>query len=371
MTNTVNYQGLQISSSCKYLYVHSGECNYCRNTDSVFEISYKDGSTNKEIGNLFGIKVIGREQKLRSMSRAEVFPDVKVTINGLKFVKTTYDPHIFRIVIIGDGKSQVIQTYDHTTILISKDDLEDKTLMSAILCGINGQSLLYMKPVAPKRCIEKWAWYNYPRILITDKSLDLVSESRTVYYLRSKYDNYRIRNIDYQNQFIEEIKKRLDEYGVELVRYNREKTLTRTSYLSYRFSQTPSAYLHPTWRDDFNGITSKRLLTEFELRTNNTQLFFDFKNRYINVDLLTNFAEMTTMDKYGDLWTSAIKWGRITEDFNQMYEQDTNQNFSLSCQFTAELYFYEVYDKSLEFIQEIIVELKTDNEDDYVQTQKI
>ena len=142
------------------------------------------------------------------------------------------------------------------------------------------------------------------------------------------------------------------------MRYNREKTLTRTSYVSYRFSQTPSSYLHPLYRDPQDQITSKRLLVEFELRTSNTQLFFDFKNKYINVDLLTNFCEMTTMDKYGDLWTSAIKWGRITEDFNQMYEQDNNQNFSLSCQFTAELFFYEAYDTSIEFIKEINVELE-------------
>lgn len=371
MTNTVNYQGLQISSSCKYLYIHSGDSNYCRNTDSVYEISYKEGSTNKEIGKLFGIKAVGREQKLRSMSRAEIFPNVTVTINGLKFIKTTYDPHIFRIVLIGDGKSQVIQTYDYTTILISEKDRRDKSLMSAILCGINGQSLLYLKPVAAKKCLETWEWRNFPRLIIDNKSLDLTSDSEVIYYLRSKYDNYRIRNIDYQNQFIEEIRKRLDEYGVELVRYNREKTLTRTSYLSYRFSQTPSAYLHPMYRDESNQVTSKRLNIEFELRTNNTQLFFDFKNRYINVDLLTNFCEMTTMDKYGDLWTSAIKWGRITEDFSQMYEQDNNQNFSLSCQFNAELFFYEAYDTNIGFIKEILLELTDFDDNDNVQTQKI
>lgn len=360
--NTVNYQGLQISSDCKYFYIHSGDCNYRRENkkDSLLEISFKEGSTNKEIGQLFGIEVPGKTMVLRGMSEIERFSEVTVTINGLKFIKTTYDPHIFRIVIVGDGKSQVIQTYEHTTIIISDKDKEDRTLMSAILCGINGQSLLYLKPIAAKRCLATWEWCNFPRILITDKSLELESSSKTVYYLRRKYDNYRIRNIDYQNQFIEEIRKRLDEYGVELVRYNREKTLTRTSYVSYRFSQTPSAALHPMYRDPGEDVTSKRLMVEFELRTSNTQLFFDFKNKYINVDLLTNFAEMTTMDKYGDLWTSAIKWGRVTEDFNQMYEQDNNQNFSLSCQFSAELYFYEAYDNSLEFIKEILIEIQDD-----------
>lgn len=358
--NSVNYQGLLIKSECKYFYIHSGDCNYRQENkkESLLEISFKEGSTNNEIGQLFGIEVLGKTRKLTGMVRSEIFPKTTVTINGLKFEKTTYDPHVFRTVIIGDGKSQVIQTYEHTTILISEKDLEDRTLMSAILCGINGQSLLYLRPVAAKRCLSTWEWSNFPRILITDKSLDLNSTSKTVYYLRKQYDNYRIRNIDYQNQFIEEIKRKLDRYGVELVRFNREKTLTRTSYVSYRFSQTPSSNLHPMYRDPQDGITNKRLLVEFELRTSNTQLFFDFKNKYINVDLLTNFCEMTTMDKYGDLWTSSIKWGRITEDFNQMYEQDNNQNFSLSCQFTAELFFYEAYDSTVDLIRDINVEIE-------------
>ena len=70
--------------------------------------------------------------------------------------------------------------------------------MSAILCGINGQSLLYLKPVAAKKCLETWEWRNFPRLIIDNKSLDLTSDSEVIYYLRSKYDNYRIRNIDYQ-----------------------------------------------------------------------------------------------------------------------------------------------------------------------------
>lgn len=100
-----------------------------------------------------------------------------------------------------------------------------------------------------------------------------------------------------------------------------------------------------------------RVPIDFELRTTNMQLFYDFKTKYNNVDLLTNFCEFKTTDKYGERWTAAVKWGRITEDFSHTYESDNNSNFSYQCQFTCELYFYEVYDRTNEFIKEIMLEL--------------
>ena len=215
--------------------------------------------------------------------------------------------------------------------------------------------------MTPKKCLGTWEIRNFPRIIVGDKSLDIKSDSETVYSLREKYDNYRIRSIDYQNQFIEELRKRLGEYGIELARYNREKTLSNTSYVTYKFSQTPVNYNHPMYSDEHCTILNHRLSVELELRCDNTQLFFDFKNKYNNVDLLTNFCEMSTMDKYGDLWVSAIKWGRITEDFSQLYEADNNSNFSLQCQFSCELYFYEAYDDRFSFIEEINIEIENEN----------
>ena len=42
----------------------------------------------------------------------------------------------------------------------------------------------------------------------------------------------------------------------------------------------------------------------------------------ITIDLLTNFCEFKTTDKYGGRWSAAVKWGSITEDFNHIYQQD-------------------------------------------------
>ena len=98
-------------------------------------------------------------------------------------------------------------------------------------------------------------------------------------------------------------------------------------------------------------------------------LFFDFKNKYNNVDLLTNFCEFKTADKYGIRITAAVKWGQLTEDFNHLYQLDDNSNFSYQCQFQCELYFYEIFDTRYKFIEEIIINLAEDN--DIIQEENI
>jgi hypothetical protein len=91
-------------------------------------------------------------------------------------------------------------------------------------------------------------------------------------------------------------------------------------------------------------------------------LYHDFKNKYSNVNLLTNFVEFKTTDRYGDRWTAGVRWYGITEDYSgNVYQQDDNSNFAHQCQFRCELYFYEVLDTRYEFLKEISLEL--DQED--------
>ena len=358
---SLNYQGLDVKTSCRYIYFHTGDTfSFRENTKtSVYEVIFPEGSTSDNVSGVLGIPRIGENQVLQGMSRPEKFIPVTVTLNGLKFRKTTYDQHILKVVIVMDSSSRVIQSYRGTTLVISEEDYKDPKFIEFLLYS---GGLHYLVPETPKKCSKGWEIRNFPRIIIGSKSLDLKSDSDVIYSLREKYDKYRIRSIDYQNQFVEEMRRILTNYGVEFVRLNKERTLVNTSYVTYRFSQTPVNNNHPMYSDQQCQITNHRLPVELELHTTNTQLFFDFKNRYQNVDLLTNFCEMTTMDKYGDLWTSAIKWGRLSEDFSQTYESDNNSNFALSAQFTCELFFYEAYDTKITFLEEINIEISEEDE---------
>ena len=357
--NEVIYKGLHLSSSkSKYFYVTEGTTTSLVDDKdkSLLKLTYIPGQTSKDISKLLGLCHYGNSIEMTPMTSASKFPNITLSLNGLKLKKLTYDPHVVKIVIVSDHDSKVSQAYDHTTIVISMDDYKNPEFIDFLFFSGN---LIYLKPESPKKCFIDGSWEirNYPKIFIADKNVTIDSTSQRIYSLRNNYDEYLIRYIDYQDQFITEIGYILGNYGIELCRYNREKTLQSTSYISYRINQTPSRAQHSFCSEVYENIVSYRCPVEFELRTTNMHLFFDFKTKYNNLELLTNFCEFKTSDRVGDRWMAAIKWGRLSEDFNHLYEPDNNANFSYQCQFMCEIYFQEVIDKSYEFLGEILLEL--------------
>ena len=359
--NEVVYRGLKLTSQmgCKYFNVVEGKtCSLIEDKKtSTLTLTYTAGSTAKSISTLLGIPLVGKNELMEPLGLAKRFSTVTVSLNGLKLQKMTADTHVINIIIVNDSESRVVQDYGYTTIVISNEDAENQEFVNYIFYSGN---LAYLKPVGPKpKC---WVFRNFPKITIKDSDLTLESESTTSYSLRRRYDDYVIRAIDYQDQFVVEIRRILSDYGLELVRINKETTLKTTSHVLYQFTQTPTKIHSPFRNDPDDRIISQRIPVEFTLRTTDMVMFFDFKNKYNNVNLLTNFCEFKTYDKYGQKWTAAIKWGSITEDFNHLYQSDDNSNFSYQCSFRCEIYFYECFDDRYEFLKEIILNLEADGE---------
>lgn len=357
MLNEVIYRGLKLTTTkCRYFQVKEGSiCSLNENTTtSTLELTYTPGSTSESLSITLGIPKVGRNIEMIPMGLPKRFSQVIVSLNGLKLRKLTHDSHVINIVIVEDSESRVVQDYNYTTIVVSTKDYKNPDFIDFLFYSGN---LHFLKPIGPKpKCYEL---RNFPRIQIDTASLNLTSQSETFYTLRRHYNDYVIREVDYQDQFILEIRRILDNYGIELVRANKEKTLTKTSYVTYQFMQTPVKQNHPKYSDE--NVMQHRQPVEFSLRTTDMVLYFDFKNKYNNVNLLTNFCEFKTYDKYGQKWTAAVKWGQITEDFNHLYQPDDNSNFSNQCQFRCELFFYEVLDDRYEFLNEVIYNLEAND----------
>ena len=353
--NEIIYQGLRLVSTCRYYKVVEGDTiSLVEDTKlSTITLTYTPGSTSWSVSEFLGIEKVGKDQVLEPTNQGVRFSKVYVSLNGLRLEKLAHGSYTLNIIIVGDSESRVIQDSVHTTIVVSQDDAKNQEFINYLFYSGN---LLYLRPSGPRP--KEWCIKNFPKIIVKDKSLDLESSSDTVYVLRRRYDDYVIRAIDYQNQFILELRRILGDYGIELVRWNKEETLKKTSYIVYQFNQTPSRFTHPKCIDEEDHIMSHRVPIEFTLRTPDMVMFFDFKNKYNNLDILTNFCEFKTTDKYGERWTAAVKWQQITEDFNHIYQQDDNSNFSYQCQFRCELYFYEVLDGRYKFLEEIITELE-------------
>lgn len=360
MNNEIIYRGLKLQSKKRSRYYSVVEGDTCSLIDDVktstLTLTYTKGCTSGTLSKLLGIEATDNDIEMEPTNLPKRFQEVYVSLNGQKLKKLTSDYHTIYVVIVDDSESRVVQDYWKTTIVVSKEDANNEKFAEFLLYS---NRLKYITPVGPR--IKGWTIKNFPKIILKDKSVELTSKSDQVYYLRRRYDDYVIRAIDYQDQFILELRRILDDYGLELVRANKETTLTKTSYITYTFSQTPSKVQHPMGEDVEDRILSQKIPVDFTLHTTDMVMFFDFKNKYNNVNLLTNFCEFKTTDKYGERWTAAIKWaGGITEDFNHMYQPDENQNFSYTCQFRCEIYFYEVFDTRYEFLEEIAFNLDSE-----------
>ena len=357
--NEIIYNGLVLTSKngSRYYNVKEGETISLvdDNATSTLTLTYTPGSNSEDVANYLGIPRVGKSQSMEPTGRAKKFSPVFVTLNGLKLQKLVSGTHIIKIVIVSDSESRVVQSEQGTTIVVSNEDKDNQDFVNFLFYSGN---LAYLKPVGPKpKC---WTFKNFPSIIIKDSSIVLESTSTFVYSLRRRYDDYVIREIDYIDQFVLELRRILDGYGVQLVRLNKEETLPQTSYIVYQVNQTPTKIHHPFRRDNDRGMVSYRLPIDFTLRTPDMVLFYDFKNKYNNLDLLTNFCEFKTTDKYGDRWTAAIKWQGITEEFNHIYQSDDNSNFGNQCQFRCEIFFYEALDERYKFLEEILLDLESD-----------
>lgn len=353
------YKGLKLQSNrCKFFQLKQGKVITMSEDSmkSLLTITFPEGTTTKVLSDVLGIERLGGDYELSPIDKPIKFTETFLTLNGLKFKKLTYDQHVVNIIIVSDSDSRVVQDYGYTTIVVSKEDYRNQEFINYLFYSGN---LKFLRPVGakPKGC---WEIRNFPKIRIDSRDITLESDSETVYQLRRKYNDYVIREIDYQDQFILEVRRILEDYGIELVRINKETTLTKTNYVTYQFLQTPAQNQHPNVFLSNGGetILNHTVPIEFTLHCKDTVIFFDFKNKYTNVDLLTNFCTFYTTDKYGKRWSAGIKWGRISEDFNQTYQQDDNSNFALQCNFRAELYFYEIVDDRYKFLEEIIVRLE-------------
>ena len=352
--NEVVYCGLKIQTECSYFYfTEGGIASIVQDPiKSLLTVTFPTGSTSTSLSSLLSLDVTDLDKEVVPMNRPELITNVVISLNGLKLRKVNYEPHVLRIILVDDHESRVAQEYDHTTIVVNVNDKDDCKFKDYVF-----RNLKYLKVDNKKFEFSKYSILNFPKITIYNKSLTLTSNNNYVHKLRRSYNKYLIRAIDYEHQFFSDLGKILNEYGVELTRINREKTLKNPSYVSYSINQTPVKYMHAGSWEVNDSVLSHKIAVEFQLRTPDLVLYLDFKNRYNNVDLLTNFTEFLTKDKYGENWRASVKWGYLTEDFNQNYSTDDNSNYSHQCSFRCELYFYEVYDRRYNYINDIIIEL--------------
>ena len=125
MNSEIIYRGLKLTSSkCRYFQVIQGKINSIveNTTTSTLVLTYSPGSSAKSLSVSLGIPLVGPgHMTMEPMSQPKRFSHGRIKLNGLLLEKQTYDPHTINIVIAEDSESRVVQTYDYTMFVISKD----------------------------------------------------------------------------------------------------------------------------------------------------------------------------------------------------------------------------------------------------------
>ena len=352
--NEIVYCGVKFYTECSYYRFRVGDYPSIVTNDiqSTVDISFKEGMTSSELCRFLSLECIN-DMEVKETKNFVHYSPVTVSLNNLKLRKVTEDPHTISIILVDDHPSRVVQSYDKTIMVLNIEELKEDDFRKFLFDGLK-----YLR-LSNKSDYNKYDFYNFPKVTIYNKSLNLTSDNKYINKLRGTHDIYLLKAVDYEHEFFRRLQEICEGFGLELTRINREETLKSTSYVSYSFNQTPVKYVHVRSKIYQNDVMCHMVPIDFQLRTPDMVLFFDFKNRYNNVDIFTNFTEFKTQDKYGVEWNTAVKWSPITEEFNQQYNTDDNSNFSYQCSFRAELYFYEIYDKEYNYIKQIIVELKS------------
>jgi hypothetical protein len=209
------------------------------------------------------------------------------------------------------------------------------------------------------------------RLVHNSKTEDL--PSNRVYLPYSKYRQYRIMALDYLTDFFNKIGKSFEEYGFELVEYEKLKDAKTSNLVTFRINSHTKEFNHriivgePEHDLMFSGSR-----VSFALMTPDTDIYEDFKARYNNIDIIQNQREFSCEDKYGYPWRYDVYWqSQLDGGFSHEFPQTELSTYGYSFQFTATLEFFDVYDKVYGLMETFLINYVSKdrlNENKYEET---
>lgn len=275
-----------------------------------------------------------------------------MNIAGLKFEKLVPNEYIFNQFIVDDIKDFTMD-YDDTqcTILMPKHNPKVEQYLD----------VLSRNPYLNILSCELEDFYNVYGLLIKDSDVNISTKNQFVFSSKSSYTRYLLSQVDTLESFLSQIKSILNSYGMQLVKYPLSEDAETANRAIYRITELGKQVSHKTGSDVLKDEVQAQSTIEFEFTFLDMIMYEDFRTRYQNVDLLSNFTEFYTVDKNNDSWIANVKWSELPTDFTQDFSQDNQGNNAYSFTITAEVHHYIVYDKLYKSIQTIITKICSTN----------
>jgi len=346
-------QGLRIATGCRYIkFTMKSSLNIYEDheSDCMFIEFPKGFSTSYLVNNQ--VEVLS-PCILKETDYIKIYNPI-LNINGLILKKLIQTDYVFSQFIVGDlDKFTMNFNKSHCEILIPKSlDWNIKKY----LC------LLEKNPYFEIKGYSKLGELNNVYSLnLQNKDLSYKSTNSFIFNTKAKYSKYLLRGIDIQDQFISQLRNRIEEYGIELLSTPIDKNTSSDNRITYRFSEIDKQESHHAVQNPLRWAMQYKAHVDFTFGTPDLSLYHDFKVRYQNLDLITNYTEFYTLDKLGRSWVSNIEWSNLDASFNQDYATDEHNNIAFSTSFSADIHYYIVYDETFYRFNNVILSILGSN----------
>lgn len=334
--NTIVIQGLRIDTPAKYVKFSKSETTKAvyNIKSSVFEILFRQCRKSSDIVSKY-VKIL-KDQILEESEYLEIKNPI-FRINGFFFKKIVNQSFTFTQVIVSDIENFLV--YRNSTeliVLIPAKRLKDfKGYVKAINCS---NMLEYIKG---DQCV---SLTNISSILLSDKSFCINSKNLTIQNSAEHYSKYILKGVDVIYEYLQGLKRILNEFGMDLLGYPIDQTLTTRNYIRWKLTDKDKHIQRKTNQDLLHHAVLCRTVMEMQVSIADMEMYEDFIFKYQHYRLITNYTEWYVKDKLGTRWLCSAQYEPIQTTFDTEQAQNADGNFSFSTTFNVNLFYYIVED---------------------------
>lgn len=347
--NILVTQGMRIETKCRYVKFTKKRYLDIRQDDesSCLYIDFPKGFNS---GDIIDTRLhILTPKELHETDYIKIINPV-ADLNGLKLKRLTKHDYTINQYIVKD-LDKFYMNYDehHCEVLIPR---MLSYRLDKYVC------LFHKNPYLEVICDKQLkSLSNFYSINLGDRDIRLKSTNTFEFNTKSKYTKYLLDGITVQESFIDQLRQRLLSFGLELLSLPIDKNTHSNHRVTYRFTDLNHQLNHKDNAHPLRWAVQMTSHIDLKISTPDLVVFNDFRNRYQNLDLVSNFTEFYTNDKLGRNWISSVKWSEIDTSFNQDYAQDEQSNIAFEAGFSADIEYYIVYDEVYYRAQQVILDI--------------
>lgn len=343
-------QGMEVSTKCRFVRIRYGpHVSITENLkESAMDIVVPEGFRS---GNIVSrnIKVV-EDRVLKPTDGYQMVRTVDIDLNGLMIRKIAPDMLSFNQFLVKDLTDFTVWSDGYrAVVLVPECRISDKETYVKAVCSLPEFELVSAEALQSPT--------NIYGLKMGDESFSFDSNNGFVFSTKQFYERYSLRMIDVMHSFLTKLEKRLQDFGLQLVGFQMDEESLSPNNVKYRITELGRQISRPSFAVTERYAVKHKSIIEFELSASSLVVCNDFKTRYQNYDLVSDFTEFYTTDSHGVNWISSVNWGEITTNYTQDFETDQTGAIASTAQFSCELNYYVVFDDTYPRIRKIITDI--------------